>query len=110
METLVESPAYKFINTAADEKPDTEETRLLEQAMASQPLTRTEKNRIAEILYGICGAGSHTYKLAGWAWPMYRCLPRFLVCSYDHWQAYYAPDKTSLRAAFPGRIDEIVSA
>ena len=71
--------AYKFSNTATPDKPDTDTTRLLEKAMTGQKLTREEKDRIADLLYGTCGAASSTYKFHGWAWEMSTVFPRYLV-------------------------------
>lgn len=93
--------ACKFSSTAAETKPDNVTTTLLEKAMSRQPLSRTEKDRIAEILYGTFGSHASTYKLTGWAWDMADCLPRILVnFTYDrYFLPFYAPDKTSLRKA-----------
>jgi hypothetical protein len=102
---------YKFASYPdgrTDKKPDNNITRLLERAAAG--LTRTEKDQVAELLYGLFGAQSSTYKLGGWAWPMRSVLPRFLVNMRGHgWQEYYAPDKTSLRRVLSGVL-EIVQA
>jgi len=98
---------YKFSSTATNDKPDTDTTRLLEWVGAGKLLRRGEKNRVAEILYGTFGAGSSTYKLAGWAWPMSECLNRYVVKQYDSWHEYYAPDRTSLRSVLHGKIQAI---
>lgn len=92
--------AYKFSKTARETKPSTVITNLLEKAQEKKPLTREEKNKIADILYGVSGAQSSTYKLLGWAWPMHDTLKRILVSfNYESrtFHTYYAPDKTSLR-------------
>lgn len=92
--------AYKFSNTATDTKPNTETTRLLEKAMSGSVLSRKEKDKVAEALYGLFGAQGPTYELHGWAWPMRIHLARTLVSfSYEPmlFHIYYAPDKTSLR-------------
>lgn len=90
---------YKFTSGAVDVKPDNDITRLLEKAATDKKLTRIEKDRIAQILYGVCGAHNSIYRLHGWAWPMCECLPRILVnFKYDNvFHPYYAPDKTSLK-------------
>lgn len=36
-------------------------------------------------------------------------LPKFLVKQYGSWQEYFAPNKTLLRKAIHGRIDQIVA-
>lgn len=76
---------------------------LLDKAFGVMPLTRAEKDRIAEIMYGVFGAQNSTYKLSGWGWPMYLAkqqIRRILVSfTYEpnNYRTYYAPDKTSLR-------------
>ena len=103
--------AYKFVKWEVPEKPNTETTRLLEKATSNfNGLNKNEKNKIAEILYGLGGGSSSTYKLGGWAWPMSRYLPKILVKQHGNWQEYYAPDKTSLREALGGTIQEMVYA
>ncbi len=105
--------AYKFVNWEVPPKPDTEITGLLEKAQDGEPLTRTEKDRIANVLYGIGGNHSATYKLHGWAWPMQNYFPRILVSfTYepDKFKTYYAPDKTSLRKALFLPINEMIYA
>lgn len=104
--------AYRFVSHAKEEKPDNDTTKLLEKAQSGEALTREEKDRIAEILWGTFGSHSSTYKLAGWAWPMRDCLPRILVNhGWDnHFIPYYAPDKTSLRKALPLPIQEMIYA
>lgn len=91
--------AYKFVTWEVPPKPDNETTQLLEKAQDGQPLTRTERDQIADILWGTFGSHSSTYKLQGWAWPMSKCLKRILVRhTYDNYfTPYFAPDKTSLR-------------
>lgn len=104
--------AWKFSECAAVEKPDNETTRLLEKAQAGKRLSREEKDRVANILYGPFRSQSSQYQLAGWQWDMHKCLARFLV-QFTHDRAfhpYYAPDKTSLRKALNMPIQEIVTA
>ncbi len=99
--------AYKFASTATATKPDNNITRLLEKAIRKEKLSREEKNKIANLLYGILGSNGHTYRLAGWAWYMADCLPRILVSfTWNHQQfdTYYAPDKTSLRKVLRGLL------
>jgi len=104
--------AYKFSSCAREEKPDNDLTQLLEKAQSGAALTRDEKNRIANTLYGLFGSHSSTYKLAGWAWSMAGCLRRILVnFTWDNsFLPYYAPDKTSLRKALTLPIDEMIYA
>jgi len=104
--------AYKFSKIARDTKPDTNTTSLLEKAQDGKALTREEKDKITNILYGTCGAQSSTYKLLGWAWPMHETLKRILV-AFDYepgiFHTYYAPDKTSLRRTLSS-ISEMIEA
>lgn len=106
---------FAFHSNVPKTPPKNEITELLDKAFTDEPLTRQEKDRIAEILYGLFGANSSTYKLAGWAWPMAyaRQIRRILVkFRYGPWVEYYAPDKTSLRRALPdqSQIVEMVYA
>ena len=91
--------AYKFASTATATKPDNNITRLLEKAIRKENLSREEKDKIANLLYGIWGSKGPIYRLAGWAWNMKDCLPRILVLFAwsDGFHIFYAPDKTSLR-------------
>lgn len=98
--------AYKFAfhaNVPA-QPPETENTKLLDKAFGDEPLTREEKDRIAQVLYGIFGANGPSYRLSGWCWPMSQAkqVKRILVSNRhepDRFRAYYAPDKSSLRKA-----------
>lgn len=98
---------YKFVSYAAKEKPDTEWTRLLEAYARGVDMARDEKDRIARIVSGNHGV----YRLAGWVWTMWDCLPKFVV-DIEGWglEYRYAPDKTSLRRALKGcgRINAII--
>lgn len=103
--------AYKFSSTATTEKPDNDTTRLLEKALRKEALTREEKDKVANILYGTCSGHSCAYKLSGWVWHMYEVLPRILV-RHRHDECFWpyrAPDKTSLRKALYG-VGEMVYA
>jgi len=99
--------AFKFSITAREVKPNTEYTCLLE-SYGDCSLTRSEKNKIADITR----CAGH-YKLLGWEWPMWMVLPRFLVSmNYepDIFRTYYAPDKTSLRYFLRSGVKEIIAA
>lgn len=92
--------AYVFSECATKEKPDTDTTRLLEKAMDGAELTRQEKDKIADICYGIFGSQFAGYRLAGWQWDLRHCLNKYVVeSSFGDLHYYYAPDKTSLRKA-----------
>ena len=102
--------AYKFSECATANKPDNQITQLLEEAQRGEKLTREQKDRIADLLYGTFGAHAQgCYKLAGWCWNMREALPRFLVRhTYDNtFTPYYAPDKTALRSVLD-HVSEIV--
>lgn len=53
---------------------------------------------------------SAKYLYMGWAFDFSPYMKRFLVRQYDHWQSYYAPNKTALRKSIYGRIEEIIPA
>lgn len=89
--------------------PDCEAFRLYRKAASQKKLTRQEKDRIAELCYGRFGAGCSTVRFLGFAAPFHQILPRFLVKQYGNWEAYYAPDKGSLKKALSG-VQEIVAA
>ena len=98
---------FKFSDTAAEEKPDTTTTRLLEKADKATPLTREEKDAIARVLYDTMGPGEAVYKLHGWAWymPEARHMHEVLVeneHSSRKYRLYWAPDKTALRLVLSG--------
>lgn len=99
---------YKFSKCAVNTKPVTDVTELLEKTMQGGRLSREEKNRIAEICYGVCSQYSQCYKLHGWCWDLTSCLPAFLV-EYETGdiQKYYAVDKTALRKALHHKIRKI---
>lgn len=105
--------AYKFVTWDVPPKPDNEITRLLEKAQRKELLSRQERDRVAELLYGLFGGHGPIYKLAGWAWDMSTHLPRILVSfRWDggRFESYYAPDKTALRKALPYPVREMVYA
>lgn len=106
--------AYKFAHheNVPTSPPKTPITELLDKAFSDTPLTREEKDRIAEILYGTCGSGGASYKLSGWQWfmPPARQIKRILVSfNYERgtFRTYYAPDKTSLKKVL-SNVSEMV--
>lgn len=108
---------FSFHSNVSKTPPKNEITELLDKAFTDEPLTRQEKDRIAEIPYGLFGANSSTYKLVGWAWPMAKARQmRRVLVKFRHdpgcWIEYWAPDKTSLRRALPdhSQIVEMVYA
>lgn len=70
-------------------------------------LSKEEKEYVAGQLWGTMGANSSTFRLGGFAAPFYRYLPQILVKQHGSWQEYHAPDKTSLRKALYGPIDQM---
>lgn len=50
---------------------------------------------------------SATYRYMGWLYDFTPHMKRFLVKQYGDWQEYYAPNKTALRKATYGEIQEI---
>lgn len=83
--------AHKFSESAAEVKPDTELTRLLERAGDGSALTRIEKDMIMKSLYGMFGSGSYYYRLAGWEWSI-REFPEYIVQDkYGSYKSVRAP-------------------
>ena len=103
--TQTPSNAVQFAFNANVNKipPVNDWTILLDKAFTDEPLSREEKNKIADILWGTFGAQSSCYKSMGWMWDMSEAkqVKRILVSfTYDTgvFRTYYAPDKTSLRS------------
>lgn len=48
------------------------------------------------------------FKLSGWSYDFRKHLKRYLVKQYGQWTEFYAPNRTLLRKAVYGRIDELV--
>lgn len=100
--------AYKFAHhdNVPTEPPDGSRADTAESAWSETPLTRDQKDALANLLWGTFGSHRSEYREAGWAWPlrsaprMVRILVRFP--NESTFQAYYAPDKTSLRRALYG--------
>ncbi len=103
--------AYRFSKSATDQKPDTDTTRFIEKIQTGTCLSREEKDRIAQICYGIFGSGFAGYKLHGWLWNIDKVLNEYIVeFSYGGFQSYRTPDKTSLRKALANhRIKRIIT-
>jgi hypothetical protein len=98
---------YRFTATASATEPTGRVIDLYHKLRQGEKLGKAEKEELADRLYGTFGAQGATYKLAGWAYDFSDYLPRFIVRQYDTWRTYYAPNKTSLRKALYGRIEEI---
>lgn len=102
------SHAYKFAHHqyVRPEPPTGYSADIAETAWSDKPLTRAQKDALANLLWGTFGSNRSEYREAGWAWPlrsaprMVRILVRFP--NESTFQAYYAPDKTSLRRALYG--------
>jgi len=95
--------AYRFSDTASDVKPETDTTRFLEKVMQGGKFTRQEKDRLAQIFYGVFGCNGTIYKYMGWAWPMRAYLQEFIVDrQYHGLKSHWALDKTSLRNSIKG--------
>ncbi len=102
---------FAFHSRVKQEPTDCTMFELYRKVYAKEKLTREEKDRIADRLYGVLGQHSATYKYLGYAAPFHRVLDRFLVRHKhdDCWREYYVPDRTSLRKALRDVV-EIVSA
>lgn len=104
---------YKFTtyDGVPEIPPETDITKLIHKADGDVPLTREEKDKLADVCYGLFANGNPTYRLMGWAFSVYglKQIRRVLVSTsgqLDKFQAYYVPDKTSLRKTLKsiGRI------
>jgi len=94
---------YQFVSHAPEHKPWNDSTKLIEKIGKVYEhggrITRIEKDKLANILYGIGSGHSPTYKLMGWAWSC-SFLPEFIVeYTYGGFYSYRAVDKTALRSA-----------
>lgn len=101
--------AYKFVQHdigPLDGLKEAKVYKLKVKCMNGERLTREEKDWLAEklstSLYGKC-----CIPLMGWMFNFYNYLNRYLVRQYGDWREYYAPDRTSLRHALYGRIEEL---
>ena len=91
---------YKFSERGPKQKPC---VPILDKLMSDVELTRTEKNQVADKLYGTFSQHSSSFNYHGWRWVCHPHLKRILVRHrWSGWQEYYAPDKTSLRQALGG--------
>lgn len=103
----MENIAYKFVKwdvPALETLSHTEPYKLKCKLISGEKLSREEKNRIAVIS---CRNG-YT-RTGGWHFSFYRFLTQFVVKQYGSWCEYYAVDKTALRHALDGRIEQIVT-
>jgi hypothetical protein len=98
---------YRFSDCATEAPPNNQITSLLDKAFSDEKLTRADKNRMAEILYGSSTMQSSIYRLAGWAWPMFLAKQFREIVVQDRysgqWRSYWAPDKTALRSVLGNR-------
>lgn len=101
--------AYKFVKwdiNPLDTLKGAKVYDLKVKCMEGKRLTREEKNWLASKL--VTGSyGRTAIPLMGWMFSFYDYMSRYLVRQYDQWTEYYAPDRTSLRKALYGRIQEI---
>lgn len=70
-------------------------------------MDRAEKNWLAENVKNNCYFRT-AVPLQGYRFDFSDVLHKYLVNQYGSWQEYHAPDKTSLKAAIYGRINQIV--
>ena len=101
--------AYKFVKhdiSPLDGLKGAKVYDLKVKCMKGERLTREEKNWLAEKL-STSMYGRTAIALMGWMFSFYNYTNRYLVRQYGQWTEYYAPDRTSLRKALYGRIQEI---
>lgn len=91
---------HKFTTTATEQEPVNEISKMFYhlQKVGLKGLSRKEKDDIFQRLYGMGNHGG-SYKIAGWSYPFYKFLKRFVVSRYDsaQWETCYSPDKTAIR-------------
>lgn len=102
--------ATKFISwevPSLDTLKDSRAYNLRERLNSGEKLSREDKNWIAENI------NHNSYfrtavPLRGYRFDFSDVLRKFLVKQHGQWSEYYAPDKTSLRNAIYGTINQIV--
>ena len=95
---------FAFHSNVPARPPASQMFDLYYRIQAGEKLSREEKDRVADALYGLFGQSSATFKLGGWAVPFARLLPCFWVqFTYGSIEQYFAPDKVSLRQALTSR-------
>jgi hypothetical protein len=96
METV---EAFKFSRSAKAEKP------VLQHDVKTFLNSKYDKGCI----FGLDDLKSEgVFRLAGWCFDFRPYLTRYLVKQHGQWAEAYAPNRTLLRRATYGRIDEIV--
>lgn len=103
--------AVKFVSwdiTPLDTLQDSRTYRLREKLNGNSKMNREEKNWLARKLLGNLSFRT-AIPLMGYRFDFSDVLRKFLVNQYGRWNEYYAPDKTSLRAALYGRVNQIVA-
>ena len=90
---------YKFTyhDRVPNKPPVTKMTQLFDRLNTGENLSREEKDKVFDGLYGMGGSKSGVYKISGWAFPFHQLLKRFIVCFDGDWSVYYALHKTSIR-------------
>lgn len=102
--------AVKFVSwdiNPLDTLKDSRVYKLREKLNENGKMDRAEKNWLAE------NVRNNAYfqtavPLMGYRFDFSDVLRKFLVNQYGQWSEYHAPDKTSLRTALYGRINQII--
>ncbi len=87
--------------------PQHEMFTLYGKLLKGDKISSHDKQYIADHLWGTFGANSSTYRLGGFAAHFSEVLPRILVKQHGDWREYVAPNKSTLRNALYGHIDEM---
>ena len=101
--------AYKFVKwdvKPLDTMKDDKVYRLKVKCINGTKLNREEKDWLAYHLSHSFN-GRSAIALMGWMFDFYAYMHRYIVRQYGQWTTYYAPDRTSLRRALYGRIQEL---
>lgn len=99
--------ACKFVKwdvPALETLSDTEAYRFKQKLLNGETLTREEKNRLAEFT----SCKSFTRR-DGWHFSFRPWLTQFIVKQHGSWSECYAFDRTAIRHALDGRIEQIVT-
>jgi hypothetical protein len=100
--------AVRFVTwdiPALEQLSESKVYKIKQKCIKGEQLTREEKNWVSEKL---CYSSSKTaIPLQGWSFSFRGYLKRYVVRQYDSWSEHYAFDKTALRKALCGKIEEI---
>jgi len=98
---------FAFHARVPAEPPECEAFTLYRRLAAGGTLSREDKDRIAQLCYGVSTSHSSTYQRGGWECRFAEVCPCYIVQQGGQLAYYWAPDATSLRTALYGRIERM---